>query len=75
QVVFEVRHTSKKDSDMVSEALQAVRRAVLGEFGLDPSRVVAVKERTIPKTTSGKIQRRKTRDTLHDGGLDVVLEL
>ncbi|CAM9909897.1 unnamed protein product, partial [Scytosiphon promiscuus] len=76
-VVFEVRHTSKKDSDMVSvsEALQAVRRAVLGEFGLDPSRVVAVRERTIPKTTSGKIQRRKTRDTLHDGGLDVVLEL
>ncbi len=36
---------------------------------------VAVKEKTIPKTTSGKIQRRKTRALLHDGGLDVVHEL
>jgi len=36
---------------------------------------VAIKDRTIPKTTSGKIQRRKTRDTLHAGELQVVMEL
>lgn len=36
---------------------------------------VAVKERTIPKTTSGKIQRRKARVLLKTGGLDVVQEL
>lgn len=34
-----------------------------------------MKERTIPKTTSGKIQRRRTRALLHTGGLDVVQEL
>lgn len=36
---------------------------------------VAVKEKTIPKTTSGKIQRRQTRTLLHNGGLNVVCEL
>lgn len=36
---------------------------------------VAIKERTIPKTTSGKIQRRRTRTLLHGGGLEVVGEL
>lgn len=34
-----------------------------------------MKEKTIPKTTSGKIQRRKTRTLLHSGGLNVVHEL
>lgn len=36
---------------------------------------MAVKEKTIPKTTSGKIQRRKARTLLHNGGLDVVYTL
>lgn len=34
-----------------------------------------MKEKTLPKTTSGKNQRRKTRTLLHNGGLDVVYEL
>lgn len=34
-----------------------------------------MKEKTIPKTTSGKIQRRKTRILLHNRGLDVLYEL
>lgn len=36
---------------------------------------VAIKERTIPKTTSGKIQRRLTRTLRHDGDLQIVEEL
>lgn len=34
-----------------------------------------MKERTIPKTTSGKIQRRRARTLLQNGGLDIVREL
>ncbi|CAN0426806.1 unnamed protein product, partial [Discosporangium mesarthrocarpum] len=34
---------------------------------------VAIKEKSIPKTTSGKIQRRRTRDTLNSGGLRIIL--
>ena len=42
----------------------AVRVHVGQAVGVLPARVVAVKERTIPKTTSGKIQRRQTRASL-----------
>ncbi|CAM9690750.1 unnamed protein product, partial [Ectocarpus sp. 13 AM-2016] len=75
EIVMEVRDVSKKNPEAVREALEAVRRSVISECGLTPSRMVAIKERTIPKTTSGKIQRRKTRTMLHAGDLDVVQEL
>ncbi|CAM9346479.1 unnamed protein product [Ectocarpus sp. 12 AP-2014] len=75
EIVMEVRTVSKKNTRAVKEAMAAVRRSVISESGLTPSRVVAIKEKTIPKTTSGKIQRRKTRTMLHGGGLDVVQEL
>ncbi|CAN0057304.1 unnamed protein product [Ectocarpus sp. 6 AP-2014] len=75
EIVMEVRTVSKKKTKDVMEAMEAVRRSVISESGLTPSRVVAIKEGTIPKTTSGKIQRRKTRTMLHGGGLDVVQEI
>jgi acyl-CoA synthetase (AMP-forming)/AMP-acid ligase II len=40
--------------------------------GLVPYRMVAVRDRTIPKTTSGKIRRRATREALHEGNLHVL---
>lgn len=36
---------------------------------------VGIKEKTIPKTTSGKIQRRLTRTMLHARELNVLLDL
>lgn len=47
--------------------------SLLGVPGLENQ--VAIKERTIPKTTSGKIQRRRSRELLHQGELAVVTEL
>eukprot|EP00752_Nemacystus_decipiens_P017698 g15868.t1 len=76
QIVLELRKSSSKDDgDEILGALEAVRRNVMKESGLCASIVVAVKERTIPKTTSGKIQRRRTRALLQGGGLEVVHEL
>ncbi|CAM9321295.1 unnamed protein product, partial [Ectocarpus sp. 13 AM-2016] len=75
EIVMEVRTVSKKKTKAVKEAMEAVRLSVISESGLMLSRVVAIKEGTIPKTTSGKIQRRKTRAMLHGGGLNVVQEL
>ncbi|CAN0071852.1 unnamed protein product, partial [Ectocarpus sp. 12 AP-2014] len=75
QIVLEIRKTAKGDSVAIREALEAVRAYVISESGLCPSTVVAIRERCIPKTTSGKIQRRKTRALLQSGGLDVVQEL
>ncbi|CAB1103955.1 unnamed protein product [Ectocarpus sp. CCAP 1310/34] len=75
QIVMEVRAVSKKNTQAVMEAIESVCHSVISESGLTPSRVVAIKEGTIPKTTSGKIQRRKTRAMLHGGRLKVVQEL
>ncbi|CAB1113754.1 unnamed protein product [Ectocarpus sp. CCAP 1310/34] len=75
QIVLEIRKTAKGNSVAIREALEAVRANVIKEAGLCPSTVVAIRQRCIPKTTSGKIQRRKTRALLQSGGLDVVQEL
>ncbi|CAN0493712.1 unnamed protein product [Ectocarpus sp. 12 AP-2014] len=74
EVVLEVRKSAEGDPDILSEGLEAVRRAIASE-GCYPSRVVAITEKTIPKTTSGKIQRRRSREMLHQGALSVITEL
>ncbi|CAN0052205.1 unnamed protein product, partial [Ectocarpus fasciculatus] len=74
EVVLEVRKSAEGDPDGLCEGLEAVRRAIAAE-GCYPSRVVAIKEKTIPKTTSGKIQRRRSREMLHQGALSVITEL
>ncbi|CAN0373945.1 unnamed protein product, partial [Hapterophycus canaliculatus] len=74
KVVLEVRKSTEGDVGALYEELEAVRRAVISE-GCYPSRLVAIKEKTIPKTTSGKIQRRKSRELLHQGSLAIVVEL
>ncbi|CAB1118032.1 unnamed protein product [Ectocarpus sp. CCAP 1310/34] len=74
EVVLEVRQSAEGDPDGLSEGLEAIRRAIASE-GCYPSRVVAIKEKTIPKTTSGKIQRRRSREMLHQGALSVIAEL
>lgn len=74
EVVFEVKK-SHKDEGEAAEVARTVRRAVLEELGVMPSRVVAIKEKTIPKTTSGKIRRKNTRNELNSGALSVVAEV
>jgi thioester reductase-like protein len=55
-------------------AFQAVRAAVTEEHGVDPYAIVLIKPGTIPKTSSGKIQRRACRDGFERGGLEVVAQ-
>eukprot|EP00903_Cladosiphon_okamuranus_P019463 g17897.t1 len=75
EIVMEVRDAAKKMPGAIATAIESARRRVMEDCGLYPTRVVAIKERTIPKTTSGKIQRRLTRTLLHHGDLEVVAEL
>jgi len=72
EIVFEIREKRKKE---VVETVEMIRKNIIEEIGLIPSRIVAVKERTIHKTTSGKIQRKKNRIALHENTLKVVHEL
>ncbi|KAJ8600626.1 hypothetical protein CTAYLR_006909 [Chrysophaeum taylorii] len=66
-IVYEIR--KGKDATAVGKRVSA---AVTRDVGLAPARLVAIEERSILKTTSGKIQRRATRDALLAGNLKVV---
>jgi len=69
-VVYEVeRAYLNRDLD---EIIGSIRRAVAEEHGLQVYAVVLVKTATIPKTSSGKIQRRACKEEYLAGGLDVV---
>ncbi|XYH99926.1 alpha/beta fold hydrolase [Sorangium sp. So ce1128] len=57
----------------LDDVVLAVRRAVSERHGVAPSQVVLLKAGTIPKTSSGKLQRQATRAALADGQLEVAL--
>ena len=72
EIVFEIRRSSASAAD---SACKAVRSEVRQKIGLAPSRLVAIAEKSIPKTTSGKIQRRATRKALHEGNLKIACDV
>ncbi len=61
-----VAETRASDAGRVRD--EAARR-VAAEMGVQPSVVAAVPPGTIPKTSSGKIQRRRTRQLYQNGAL------
>ncbi|HJQ20952.1 MAG TPA: aminotransferase class I/II-fold pyridoxal phosphate-dependent enzyme [Gemmatimonadaceae bacterium] len=63
------RHHRESDHESV---FSAVRRALAEREGILPDIVVLVRQNGIPRTSSGKVQRRATRAMLADGSLDVV---
>jgi 8-amino-7-oxononanoate synthase len=50
----------------------AVRKELASSVGIVPDEIVLVRQNAIPRTSSGKIQRRATRAAMLDGTLDVV---
>ncbi len=60
--------------DDLSDAIAAIRRAVVAEHDLPPDAVVLVRFGSIPKTSSGKIQRSGCRDDFLHGRLKVVAQ-
>jgi 8-amino-7-oxononanoate synthase/acyl carrier protein len=68
-VVAEVERTRRDDW---SDVIAAVRRAVTAEHELPPDAVVLVRFGSIPKTSSGKIQRHACRDDFLHGRLQVI---
>src|SRR5262249_43964892 len=55
-----------------SQAINIIRERVTAEHELAPYSVVIVHTGTIPKTTSGKIQRQACRRLYLEGNLDVI---
>jgi amino acid adenylation domain-containing protein len=54
------------------DVMEAVRRAVASEHEVQVHAVVLIPPRAIPKTSSGKIQRRACREAFLSSGLEVV---
>jgi amino acid adenylation domain-containing protein len=68
-VVQEVEFRQKPN---VEDVTAAIRQAVTEEHEVQVHTVVLIKPGTIPKTSSGKIQRRATRTTFLTGNLSVI---
>ena len=72
-VVQEVERTYLRNLD-VNEVVTAIRQEVAQQHVADVYAIVLLKTGSIPKTTSGKIQRRACRQHFLEDGLNVVGE-
>jgi 8-amino-7-oxononanoate synthase/acyl carrier protein len=68
-IVAETERRRQKDW---SDVIDKVRRSVTAEHELPPDGVVLVRFGSIPKTSSGKIQRGACRDAFVNGDLQIV---
>ncbi len=67
-----VQEVERRRRDGLEEVAEAVRRAVAEEHEVQVHEVVLVRVGTVPKTSSGKIQRRLCREQYLHGELTVV---
>lgn len=70
-IVAEVERTRRDDW---SDVIASVRQSVTGEHELPPDAVILVRFGSIPKTSSGKIQRHACRDEFREGTLQVIAQ-
>ncbi len=67
-----VQEVERHKRSNFGELFDSMRRAVAAEFELALDEILLIKAGSIPKTSSGKIQRFACRDGYLDGTLDVV---
>ncbi|NJR72593.1 MAG: AMP-binding protein [Scytonema sp. CRU_2_7] len=70
-VADEVKRTSLRNLD-IDEVIKAIRQAVVEEYELQVYAVLLLKTGSIPKTSSGKIQRYACRAGFLNGSLNIV---
>lgn len=76
-VVAEVRQSYLAQGDAVRKCEELVRlvdETIRMDFSHAPLHIVLIKEKTIPKTTSGKIRRKTTKAAWEAGQLHVLLQ-
>ncbi|WP_437675091.1 amino acid adenylation domain-containing protein [Sorangium sp. So ce131] len=67
-----VQELSRRASADLADVAAAVRAAVADRHEVTPHEVVLIKPGSLPRTTSGKVQRKECRARLLDGSLEVV---
>lgn len=71
-IVHEVRRGFPVES--APEVFGAIRAAISKDFELAPARIVLIRCQSIPKTSSGKLQRSQCREALLSNSLKVIAE-
>lgn len=71
-LVAEVSRRHRPASE--AELFHAVRTEIAATLGIVPDEIVLVRHRSLPRTSSGKIQRRACRAAYLDGTLETVAE-
>ncbi|OII77756.1 polyketide synthase [Cryptosporidium andersoni] len=61
--------TNTKSNDKIYEVRDQIIRAVRRNTGLDIHRIVIIMQKSLPKTSSGKVQRRETKKIILNGEL------
>lgn len=69
-VLVEIRQQKVIQQETLQEICDCISRAVPGNHGLSCQRIVLLKQHSLPKTTSGKLQRSKAKDMLFGGLMD-----
>lgn len=70
-IVQEIERTARRDAD-IDDLIGAIREAIAETHEVALAHVALAKPGTVPKTTSGKIQRRLTRQLWRDGKIEIV---
>lgn len=70
-IVAEWAARQRPSEQELSELQQTITRAVQSQIGISPSKVALIPLGSIPKTSSGKLQRRRTKQQFEDGTLGV----
>jgi acyl-CoA synthetase (AMP-forming)/AMP-acid ligase II len=70
-VVQEIERMQRHNLD-IDDILATIREAVVTEHKVNPAEIVLIAPRTLPKTTSGKIQRALTARLWREGQLKTV---
>lgn len=69
-VVVEIKRANSKNE--ISSTIEAISSAILAEHGLRVETIALIQGKTIPKTSSGKIQRHACKELLESGTLDAI---
>ncbi|NLE37244.1 MAG: aminotransferase class I/II-fold pyridoxal phosphate-dependent enzyme [Pirellulaceae bacterium] len=70
--LFVVQEVERRRQGNLEDVFEAIRRAVSLEHELNVEGIILIRAGSIPKTSSGKIQRFACRDGYLDGSLQVV---
>jgi acyl-CoA synthetase (AMP-forming)/AMP-acid ligase II/acyl carrier protein len=70
-IVQEVKRTYMRSADL-GDIIRNIRRAVLENHEIDPAVVVLIRPASLPKTTSGKVQRNATKSRYINDELLVI---